>query len=89
MKLIKFYATWCSPCTTLSKLLEENSVPHESVDIDQELELVSKYNIRGIPTLIMLDEQGNVVDRLNGSINKTKLQDFLNSKGTKWHLFKN
>ena len=54
MKLLKFYAEWCKPCITLSKILEDfTSVPVENINIDSNQEFVTRYTIRNIPTLIL------------------------------------
>ena len=57
MRIIRFTASWCGPCQTMSKSLEEAklNLPIEVVDIDAHPELAMDFNIRSVPTLIMLD----------------------------------
>lgn len=71
-KILKFHAEWCSPCKALALTLEGLTLPYEvvSVDIDEEPDLAVKYGVRGIPTLVLVNEEGNVVDRLVGNITK-------------------
>ena len=51
----------------------------EVVNVDHNEELVSKYNVRGVPTLVLLDDDGNVVVTHIGAVDKTTLeQKFIN-----------
>lgn len=71
------YATWCGPC----KRLKANTFPDPEVGrlyngnfinvmIDGEKgegpELRRKYGVRGYPTLMFIDHEGNVVERTSG-----------------------
>ena len=62
MKIIRFTASWCNPCKMLAKNLETASIgyPIEVVDIDVNPELAQQYNIRSVPTLVLLDGEGSV-----------------------------
>lgn len=63
--LIDFYATWCGPCKGLAPVLEELSEEYAGkidiykIDIDEEEELASIFNIRSVPTLLFAPMQGN------------------------------
>ena len=76
--LFYFTATWCGPCQKIKPIIEEISKGVDEsklkvcmIDIDNNSELVEKYNIRSVPTMILLlnDEQ---VAICNGA-NKEKL----------------
>lgn len=79
MKLIKFYADWCQPCKMLSKVMEEIEFPYpvESVNIDNDTESALLYGIRSVPTLLLIDENGNITKRLNGFMKQKQLQESL------------
>lgn len=68
MKLIKLYADWCGPCKVLEKMLKDHDIKHESVNIDSlDGEGLSiKHNVRAIPTLLVLDENNNLVRKMTG-----------------------
>lgn len=84
LKITDYYAIWCKPCQALSKTLEIIKEEHPSVEIskidiedNRNLELVSKLNIRSVPTLIF-EKDGEVVHRVSGNLSKDKLVELIN-----------
>lgn len=80
MKLIKLSATWCGPCKMLSNTLKEvdlSGYEFVEIDVDEQRDTAMKYNIRGVPVLVVEDDNGNELRRTVGSKNKTQLQEFL------------
>ena len=81
MKALKFYATWCEPCKALSKIIEgaqdKITMPIEDIDIEQNMELTQKYGIRGVPALVIVDENGTEIKRQSGMLMEDKLLEFL------------
>ena len=57
MKYLYFSAGWCAPCKTLAPIMNEVSseVPVNKIDIDSQSELAIKYNVRNIPTVILVN----------------------------------
>ena len=78
MKILRFTASWCGPCKSLAKNLEEANllIPIEVVDIDVQSDVAVEYGIRGVPTLVMLDENIEV-KRLVGSKTITELKEWV------------
>jgi thioredoxin 1 len=77
MKILRFTASWCGPCKSLAKNLEEAnlSLPIEVVDIDIQSDVAVEYGIRGVPTLVLTD--GTVeIKRLVGSKTVTELKEW-------------
>jgi thioredoxin-like negative regulator of GroEL len=66
MKLLKFSARWCSPCTTLTRFLIHNKIDHTTIDIDEQHELAAKYQIRSLPTIVCVDDMDAELWRVVG-----------------------
>ena len=79
MKILRFTASWCQPCKSLAKNLEEAnlSLPVEVVDIDVQSDIAVEYGIRGVPTLVMM-EDNVATKRLVGNKTKQELEAFIN-----------
>ena len=81
MKLLKFHETWCKPCKMLSRVIEDAgdkiTMPMEEIDIDQNRDLAIQYGIRGVPTLVIVDEEGKEVSRKSGMLMENQLMEFL------------
>lgn len=69
--IVEFGAPRCAPCRVQEPILEELSIEwtdkitFAKVNADKESELVAKYGIQGIPTLVIFKE-GKKVDSLRG-----------------------
>ncbi len=76
--LIDFFATWCGPCKTLGPILEQvkdelaGEVKIIKIDVDKNQALATKYQVRGVPTMILYKE-GKQVWRQSGVVQKSDL----------------
>lgn len=79
-KIIRFTASWCQPCKAMASILEEidTNIPIEVVDIDAQQDVAIEYGIRGVPTLVKVDNNGNVAGRMVGVKAKNLVEEFLN-----------
>lgn len=84
MRLLKFGAEWCAPCRTMEERLKDFTsceVKHYDVDSDDKetLDLIEKFKIRSVPTMILVDENGEVLHTWLGSIAISQIIDEINS----------
>ncbi|MBO7211804.1 MAG: thioredoxin family protein [Methanobrevibacter sp.] len=80
MKLYKFYGDFCAPCKVLSALLEkmELKVPIIEVNIeDDDEDLVTKYHIRNVPTLILVDKNETELARIVGTASEDAINKMI------------
>ena len=84
--LVDFWATWCGPCKTLGPLLEKLAADFNGafelakVDVDAEQELAAAFQIRSVPT-VMLVKDGQLVDGFPGALPEGQLREFLKHHG--------
>ncbi len=82
--LVDFWAAWCGPCKMIAPILDELSGEYGEqikickMDVDANKETPAKFNIRGIPTL-MVFKGGNAEGTKVGALSKVQLKEFIDS----------
>ncbi len=73
--VIDFWAEWCGPCRTIAPIIDELAAEYEGkvaigkCDVEENDDIVGKYGVRNIPTVIFL-KGGELVDKQIGAASK-------------------
>jgi len=82
--LVDFWAAWCGPCKMIAPILDELAEEYAGkvkickLDVDSNVETPAKFNVRGIPTLILFKD-GNIEATKVGALSKTQLVEFIDA----------
>ena len=82
--LIDFFAEWCGPCKMMSPILKDvkdtlgDDVSIIKIDVDKNQSLASKYQVRGVPTLLLF-KNGKQIWRQSGMVQKDDLIQVITS----------
>ena len=79
--LLDFWATWCGPCRMIAPAVEQIAEEHDTitvgkVDVDENMELASRFGITSIPTLLVV-EGGQVTATAIGYRPKADIEKLL------------
>jgi thioredoxin 1 len=56
---------------------EQITIQVDKIDIDENMELAKQYGIRGVPTLVLVDDEGKEIKRQSGVMMEAQLLEFL------------
>ena len=82
--LVDFSAEWCGPCKTLAPILKDakaelgDAVKIVKIDVDRNQVLAEKFQVRGVPTLILF-KNGEQLWRQSGVVPKNDLVQLIKS----------
>lgn len=77
--VIDFWAEWCGPCRMIAPVVDELAAEYEGkvligkCDVEDNDEIVARYGVRNIPTIVFI-KNGQTVDKQVGAVSKEVLK---------------
>lgn len=66
MKILFFSKPDCKPCESVVAWFADNGTTYDKIDAYERPELAGKYMVRILPTIVLVDDAGNIVDHFTG-----------------------
>lgn len=79
-QLLCFGAKWCQPCREMDPVIEQlvrDGYPLRRIDVDQQPNLAQQYKVQAVPAFVLVDANGDIVDRINQATTQQMLVSML------------
>jgi thioredoxin 1 len=83
--LVDFWAAWCAPCRMIAPTVDQVAQDYSGrakvvkLNVDDNRETSAKFNIRGIPTLLLFKD-GEVKDQIVGATSKDQISKLIDAQ---------
>jgi thioredoxin 1 len=80
-KILYFSAPWCGPCKQFGPIMDrisQTGILVEKVNVDNVPAVAAAYNVRSVPTVIIVDRSGNETGRSVGMLSESQVRQLFN-----------
>lgn len=79
-QILYFTASWCGPCKLLKPKIQamQSRFPITILDADTNAEALSKYAIRNVPTIIIVQGDREVARLIGNNITEQRITELFN-----------
>ena len=80
-KILYFSAPWCGPCKQFGPIMDrisQTGILVEKVNVDNVPAVAAAYNVRSVPTVIIVDRSGNETGRSGGMLSESQVRQLFN-----------
>lgn len=80
-KILYFSAPWCGPCKQFGPVMDrisQTGILVEKVNVDNAPAVAAAYNVRSVPTVIVVNGSGNEIGRSVGMLSENQVRELYN-----------
>ena len=80
-KILYFSAPWCGPCKQFGPIMDrisQTGILVEKVNVDNAPAVAAAYNVRSVPTVIVVGNTGNEIGRSVGMLSESQVRQLFN-----------
>ena len=80
-KILYFSAPWCGPCKQFGPIMDrisQTGILVEKVNVDNAPAVAAAYNVRSVPTVVVVDRSGNELGRPVGMLSESQVRQLYN-----------
>ena len=84
MKVVKFYSPCCGQCRVVAREFKDNpiNVPIEDINVVEEPEVADKYNVKGLPTILLLNDKEEILETWHGIVKSEVINNKIKEYGS-------
>lgn len=81
---MKFYSPCCGQCRVVAREFKDNpiNVPIEDINVVEEPEIADKYNVKSLPTILLLNDKEEILETWHGIVKSEVINNKIKEYGS-------